>query len=228
MSPVFLYELGLLTAFASEQFLEGNILIVMRNYLASVIIMATLTACGTTTRFVDQPQLTIDGAGRDVHQATADLFDASTPYTIRLCEADPVSKRCNKGSSGIRAHGVGGLLLPLALYISGMTVSKQTPSDEGWAIDTSFHSKVDTIAPLCRTAHGQILLRSNNTVSVKINSFYCNWALVGNVLVTADLSLDQVNIQEKAFTGFYKVSFHGTGNAAGSGYYRAEIVPSTT
>ena len=228
MARVFFTELGLLTTFATEQFLEGNTLIVMRNFLTSAIILATLTACGTTTHFVDQPQLTIDETGRDAHQAAADLFDASTPYTISLCEADPVSKQCNKGSSGIRAHGVGGLLLPLALYISGMTVSKQTPSDEGWAIDTSFHSKVDAIAPLCRTAHGQIVLRSNNTASVKVNSFYCNWALVGNVLVTADLSLDQMNIKEKAFTGFYKVSFHGTGNAVGSGYYRAVIFPSTT
>jgi hypothetical protein len=26
-------------------------------------------------------------------------------------------------------------------------------------------------------------------------------------------------------TGFYKITFHGTGNAAGSGYYKAVIVP---
>jgi hypothetical protein len=52
-----------------------------------------------------------------------------------------------------------------------------------------------------------------------------NWVVVGNVLVNTDLSIDNISLKDKVFTGFYKVTFHGTGNAAGSGYYRAVIVP---
>jgi hypothetical protein len=111
------------------------------------------------------------------------------------------------------------------LNVSGMTVSKQIPSDTGWAIDAAVQSKADAIPPLCRTAHGQILARENNTNTLQLQSFYCNWAVVGNVIVNADFSIDHIDSQNKVFNGFYKITFHGTGNAAGSGYYRAVIVP---
>jgi hypothetical protein len=60
---------------------------------------------------------------------------------------------------------------------------------------------------------------------VQLRNFYCNWLVIGNVVVNADLSIDNVNLKDRVFTGFYKVTFHGTGNAAGSGYYKAVIVP---
>ncbi len=102
-------------------------------------------------------------------------------------------------------------------------MSKQSPAQSGWAIDASVESKVDAISPLCRTAHGQILLRDNDTLTVHLRN--CNWVVVGNVLVNTDFSIDHIDPPNKAFTGFYKITFHGTGNAAGSGYYKAVIVP---
>jgi len=194
-------------------------------FLLTALSLLVLSGCGTTRRFIDQPQLTVAGSDKTAHQAAAELFDGLTPYTVNLCEADPVSKECRKGSDGIRANGVGGLLLPLALHLRGMTVSKQSPAQSGWAIDASVESKVDAISPLCRTAHGQILLRDNDTVTVHLRNFYCNWVVVGNVLVNTDFSIDHIDPPNKAFTGFYKITFHGTGNAAGSGYYKAVIVP---
>jgi hypothetical protein len=156
--------------------------------------------------------MTINAPGKDARQAAADLFDSSTPYTVRLCEADPSSKECKKGNEGITATGVGGLILPLTLHVTGMVVSKQNPSAEGWAIDASFQSKVDAVSPLCRTAHGQIVSRDNNTLSVQLGNFYCNWVVIGNVVVNVDLSIEDINLKDKAFTGFYKMTFHGTGN----------------
>lgn len=70
-------------------------------------VCLTLSACGTTRRFVDGPQLTIDGTDRTLRQASAELFDGMTPYKVSLCEADPVSKDCKKGSDGVRANGIG-------------------------------------------------------------------------------------------------------------------------
>ena len=194
-------------------------------FILTSLLVLTLSGCGTTRRFVDEPKLTVDGSDKTTHQAAAELFDGLTPYRVNLCEADPVSKECKKGSDSIRANGVGGLLLPLALHLRGMTVSKQSPAQTGWAIDASVESKVDAISPLCRTAHGQILLRDNDTVTVHLRNFYCNWVVVGNVLVNADFSIDHIDSISRAFTGFYKITFHGTGNAAGSGYYKAVIVP---
>jgi hypothetical protein len=169
--------------------------------------------------------LTVDGSDETSRQATTELFDGVTPYKVRLCEADLVSKDCKKGSNGVRANGVGGLFIPLVLNVSGMTVRKQSPSDSGWAIDAAVQSKADAIPPLCRTAHGQILLRDNNTITVQLQNSYGNWVVVGNFLVNADFSIDHIDPQNKVFNGFYKITFHGTGNAAGSGYYRAVIVP---
>jgi len=194
-------------------------------FILTIWVFMTLSACGTTRRFIDQPHLTVDDANKTPRQATAELFDGATPYKVSLCEADPVSKDCKKGSDGVRAHGVGGLLIPLVLNVSGMTVSKQTPADSGWAIEAAVQSKADAIPPLCRTARGQILLRANDTITVQLQSFYCNWVAVGNVFVNADFSIDHIDSQHKVFNGFYKITFHGTGNAAGSGYYRAVIVP---
>ena len=195
-----------------------------RLILTSLLLLA-LSGCGTTRRFVDEPKLTVDGSDETAHQAAAELFDGPAPYVVNLCEADPVSKECKQGSDSIRANGVGGLFFPLALHMTGMTVSKQDPSDTGWAIETSVQSKVDAIPPLCRAAHGQILLRQNDTITVQLRNFYCNWVVVGNVLVNADFSIDHIDSRHKAFYGFYKITFHGTGNAAGSGYYRAVIAP---
>jgi hypothetical protein len=185
----------------------------------------TLSACGTTHRFVDQPQLTVVGADKTVRQATTELFGTVTPYRVSLCEGDPMSKNCKKGSNGVRANGVGGLFIPLVLNVNAMTVRKQSPSDSGWVIETSVQSKADAIAPLCRIAHGQIQMRENNTITLQLRNFYCNWIVVGNVIVNADFSIDYIDPQNKVFSGFYKMTFHGTGNAAGSGYFRAAIVP---
>ncbi len=190
-------------------------------------VLLLLSACGTTRRFVEQPRLTVVGTESTPRTATAKLFDGVTPYKVSLCEADPVSKDCKKGSDGVRARGVGGLLIPLVLNVNGMTVSKQTASDSGWSIDASVQAKADAIPPLCRTAHGQIVLRDNDTVAVQLRDFYCNWLAVGNVLVNADFSIDRIDSQNRVFNGFYKVTFHGTGNVSGSGYYKAVIVPAT-
>jgi hypothetical protein len=142
-----------------------------------------------------------------------------------LCEADASSKECLDGNHGILATGVGGLVFPLTLRITAMTISSQSRGTAGWAIDASFQSKVDAVSPMCRSAHGEIVPRDNNTLSLRFDSFYCNWLVIGNVLVQADLSIDHISLKDKVFSGYYKVSFHGIGNASGSGYYRAAIAP---
>ena len=195
----------------------------IKHCLGVTVCLIALIACGTTRRFVDEPQLIIDDAPENARQAVGELFGLATPYTVEFCEADPASRQCNQGSKGITATGVGGLLLPLTLHVKALVVSREVPSDDGLAFDASFDSAVDGISPVCRTARGKIISRENNTASVQFEHFYCNWVLIGNVLVNADLSVDRISLKDKAFTGFYRISLHGTGNAAGSGYYKAVV-----
>lgn len=193
--------------------------------LTATLGLLALTACGTTRHFVDQPQLTLDPPDKTAHQAIDELFQLTPPYTLTLCEADAVSKQCQKDSPGITARGVGGLFLPLTLHVKGMRIQSQRPTPDGLAFDASMDAKVDAISPLCGSVGGKVLVRDNNTASVQLNRFYCNWVVVGNVIVNAEFSMDSINLESKVVTGFYKVTFHGTGNAAGSGYYRAVIAP---
>jgi hypothetical protein len=193
--------------------------------LGMSFFLIALAACGTTRHFVEQPQLRIDEPQKDARQAVTQLFGSDTPFIVRLCEADQSSKECKKEDEGITATGVGGLFIPLTLHVRGMLVRKERQTVDGLVIDVSLDAKADAISPLCGTVRGTILSRDNNTASVQLRNFYCNWAVVGNVLVNADLSIDSINLRDKVFTGFYKVTFHGTGNAVGSGYYRAAIRP---
>lgn len=199
---------------------------VLQNIRNCVLALSLiLTACGTTRRFVEQPSLAVDEPQEGIRQAIADLYGETTPYTIQLCEADLSSKECKSGSKGITATGVGGLLLPLTLHVRDVVVRQQSQSIEGLSFDASLDATVDGVSPLCGTVHGKIVSRDNNTASIELRNFYCNWVVVGNVIVNADLSIDTIHVKDKMFTGFYKVTFHGTGNAGGSGYYKAVITP---
>jgi len=196
----------------------------VRGYAGIALLTVALAGCGTTRRYVAEPPFTSDGSQTDARQAVRDFFGALTPpYSVRLCEADSASKQCNQHRQGIAARGVGGLLLPLTLYVTGMDVKSQRPSSDGFAFEASVDASVDRIAPLCGTVGGRIISRDNNTAAVQLRHFYCNWIVVGNVLVDADFSIDSLDPNTRVVTGFYRLTFHGTGNAAGSGYYRAVV-----
>ena len=203
------------------------------NSAMAALLAAMLNGCGSTGQFVEQPHTTtLDEPQEDARRAIAELFLPMTPpYSVKLCEADPASRECRKESKGIAATGVGGLLLPilpLTLHVRGMEVQRQHQAADGLTFAASLDATVDAIAPLCGTVEGRIISRDNDTASFQLRNFYCNWALVGNVIVNADLSVDSINVKDRIVTGFYRITFHGTGNATGSGYYKAVIVPKST
>ena len=92
----------------------------------------------------------------------------------------------------------------------------------------SFSAKLDTpvnkIQPFCGTVDGKIETRAPQNATLQMSNFYCNWAVIGNVITNATFSIDSVDPVSRSFTGYYKISFYGTGNANGSGYYRAELL----
>jgi len=93
--------------------------------LLTILVILTLSACGTTHRFVEQPQ-TVAGTDLTPRQATQELFDGVAPYSVSLCEADPISKHCKKGSDGVRANEGLRKLTRIAGMWSGVTRAVQS------------------------------------------------------------------------------------------------------
>ena len=192
------------------------------------VVAVTLVGCGSLGNYVARPALTVEGTSTDAHQAINQMFASGRPYALALCEADLHSHQCKNGA-GLSASGVGGPVLPLFLNVSGMQVTQQHEVTDGLALGgVKVAATVDGIPPACATAQGTITSASGSTASLKIDRFYCNWMGIGNVLTSVDLSIDNINLADRAFTGYYRLQFYGTGNATGSGYYKAVISPRTT
>ena len=163
----------------------------------------------------------IDGASQPTAAAVTGFFASREAYTVELCEAETASKQCVKGDPGISAKGIGGLFLPLKLYVKGIAVH----SVDGSSLKAAVESKVDAVTPLCGAVEIDIMTQQSSAASLHLKPFYCNWLAIGNVIVNAELSIDTISSKANVFTGYYKISFHGTGNALGSGYFRATLVP---
>jgi hypothetical protein len=116
----------------------------------------------------------------------------------------------------------------LKLRVRGVRVSAVQQTAGATSFDGAVDSKVDAIAPLCGPSRVQAVYGADGSLALRFGKFYCNWALVGNVIVSADFSIDSVSVKDRTLTGFYRITFHGTGNAAGSGYFRADIRPAAS
>lgn len=196
---------------------------------ATVCLVAlSLAACGTTRHYVDHPALTVVPPSATSREAVRAVFAGSTPLYLSLCNANRSTKECLPGDAGITAQGVGGLFLPLRLHVRGVRVSAVHQTAGGTTFDGAVDSKVDAIAPLCGSSHVQAVYGEDGSLSLRFGRFYCNWALVGNVIVGADFAIDSISVKDRILTGFYRITFHGTGNAAGSGYFRASIEPAAS
>jgi hypothetical protein len=189
------------------------------------LVALSLAACGTTRQYVAHPALTITPSSVTPKGAVSAIFSRSTPFYVSLCNASRSTRQCLPGGSGITARAVGGLFLPLTLHVRGIRVSAVHQTTDGPTFDVAFDSKVDAISPVCGSSHVQTAYGNDGSLSLHFARFYCNWALVGNVIVSAALSVDSLSLQDRTLTGYYRITFHGTGNAAGSGYFRASIGP---
>lgn len=195
---------------------------------AALLVALSVTGCGTTRHYVDHPALTVVPPSATARGAVAAIFSGSTPLYLSLCNASRSTRECLPGDSGLTARGVGGLFLPLKLHVRGIRVSAVQQTADGTTFRGAIDSKVDAIAPLCGASQVQALYGADGSLSLRFGKFYCNWALVGNVIVNADFAVDSISVGDRTLTGYYRITFHGTGNAAGSGYFRAAIAPAVT
>ncbi len=191
----------------------------LQRFRTLVVVLAAvfLSACGSTARFVEEPDLQIQGDSVSAFDAVEELFGRrSTPYEIAFCEADPVTGECIDASAAPSATGLGGFFLPLELELKSVTVEQSSATGTLIALSTRLNAPVNNRQSSC----GEVLARieaSPTAATLRIPSNYCNWLVIGNVLQTATLSIDSINLENGTFTGFYKIAFYGTGNARGSG-----------
>ncbi|WP_299610166.1 hypothetical protein [uncultured Tateyamaria sp.] len=61
------------------------------------------------------------------------------------------------------------------------------------------------------------------TRSLTASGFYCNWAGIGNVLATVQLTADWQGESPQTIGGRYLIRFNGTGNGSGAGTFRADV-----
>ena len=114
------------------------------------------------------------------------------------------------------------------MNVSDLDIKSVKPAANGYAFSSHVGATVDAIPPLCGTVDVTITNGSNNTASVQLSNFYCNWAAIGNVLASMKLSIDHIDVADQTFTGYYRITFYGTGNASGSGYFKGTIVKQAT
>ncbi len=200
----------------------------MRNKLAGTFALTmaalSLDACGGTGRFVAQPPLDVGRSAMNTPDTVDRLFTASpAPYEIRFCNADQSSKTCKPGSDGLSAFGIGGPIFPLSMNVGQLDIKTVRPEGDALAISSGVGATVDAIPPVCGTVGGTITTKGD-TASIQLSNFYCNWAVIGNVLASIKLSIDSIDLPDQTFTGFYRITFYGTGNASGSGYFKGKIV----
>lgn len=194
--------------------------------VAYICFTILVSGCSGTANYIAEPQLKIIGTPKPVRQSINDLFNTiPTPYTIMLCEADVTNKACLKNDDGISASGIGGLGLPLFMDMDGMDISETSMVDAQLTLKAKLNADINKIPPWCGNVEGKVNIKQNRTASMELSNFYCNWAVIGNVLTNVDLSIDTIDPQANSFTGYYKISFYGTGQGVGSGYYKAVIRP---
>jgi hypothetical protein len=205
-----------------------------------LLVVSTLASCIGTGKYVDSPVLRVkdsratssqepshlDAADQITpDQAVANLFlSQAAPFSILLCDADLATGECVEGAGGLSATGLGGFFLPLVMDLSRIDVNEAVLDDEGIELKAKVVATVSEIPPVCGDVDGRISMSSGGHANLEFANFYCNWMAIGNVVTTIKLSIDSIHLNDQSFTGYYSMTFYGTGNANGSGYYKAAIV----
>ncbi len=190
-------------------------------------IIALFTGCGTTSLYVPDPETMIKNRNTSLTDAAEIWLNVLSPsYKMVLCEANQESGECVEPASGLMAKGLGGLFLPLTMEWKWISVSEVlSDQDKKIGFKGNVRALVNGIAPLCASITGRLEVIDDQTIVLVVNQFYCNWAVIGNVLTSAKFSFDSFNIDSLTATGFYRITFFGTGNARGSGYFKIQRQP---
>lgn len=173
------------------------------------IIIATVVTAGCST--LPDPQTALDTQSQSALTSTLETLAAAPTADLSFCETDATARQCTTGSTGLKAAGLGGVFLPLDATLTRMTLR---------AGEADFDMSINGIPARCATAPVAI---DDATRSMTAAGFYCNWAGIGNVLATVQLTADWQGESPNAIGGRYLIRFNGTGNGSGAGTFRADL-----
>ena len=185
-----------------------------------------LTACGGVSNYIadTQPRLVDSDAAGSPAEVLEELVTLEgQELAIEFCEASVETGECLGPNKKPSASGIGGLFLPLKMELRELRLSAYDAADDSF--EARLDAPVNAIPPACGEVDGRIDRgEDGNALRVRIPSFYCNWAGIGNVLTSMTFAIRDISADRSYFTGYYRIEFYGTGNATGSGFFRAQLV----
>ncbi|MEM7626243.1 MAG: hypothetical protein AAF333_11660 [Planctomycetota bacterium] len=194
----------------------------------ALIFSLLVTGCGSTAYFREDQRMTAASSGLTPADALDALFTASPePLVIELTKTREREDQAKTEQGGLTGLGIGGLFLPLVLEVNALELTEVRPIDRGYAFKAKVKSTVNLIPPIDGKVAGRAVVRDDGTAVLSLDPFYSNWVGIGNVLFWMKYSVEVVDLDALTFSGSYLFRFHGTGNATGSGFYRASLGPPT-
>ena len=119
-------------------------------------------------------------------------------------------------SRGINLFVLGGTLIPGILSIDEIDFSEHHRTDEGLEMTVASRSTYVGIPPVCRNSKALLRVK-NGRAELSFDNFYCNWMVVGNVIV--GIKMELVKITDQEAEGAYTVRVNGTANGIGRGLF---------
>lgn len=156
---------------------------------------------------------------RNVHAFFGFREDGSDgqPVRLKLCEGDPQTRLCK--DEGLSIFVLGGPIIPGQLNVKGLQVSDFVQNGSTLRMRADPKSTYVGVPPACESTTLSVDVLPENQVQIDFASLYCNWLVIGNVLVRAKFSLDFIDYKKVVAGGNYELKVNGTANGAGSGYF---------
>jgi hypothetical protein len=145
------------------------------------------------------------------------LFADGLTQEFKPCEANPGDTKCQSDDLGLFVMGGP---IPGRGALKGMTVMSAITAPDGKSVRLRVAMNETFIGTpiFCANADATLAISPTGQVVLEVESHYCNWALVGNLLNTLSFVFDRVDLSSRTITGYYSIGVAGTGNGKGSGY----------
>ncbi|MBL7178731.1 MAG: caspase family protein [Desulfobacterales bacterium] len=194
----------------------------------AVCTALALSACAGAPRLDEVKSVRMCAAGKcgwGGQDYTADemlngifqLFKRTEDNSYNLCDADPESKKCKDDDismfvQGGPIPGIGSLNRAEVLDV------QMNPKQYTITSLVSNHQKFIGI-PMATTDHNSTInVYSPQKIVLVEDDHYANWMAVGNVVMSFNMAIDYVNLDQGQLGGYYSWGSAGTGIGKGSGY----------
>lgn len=140
-----------------------------------------------------------------------------SPVRLKFCEGDPQTRLCK--DDGLSIFVLGGPIIPGKLNVKGLQVSNFVRDGSTLKMRADPKSTYVGVPPACESTTLSVDVLPENQVKIDFASLYCNWLVIGNVLVRAKFSLGFIDYKNVVAGGNYELRVNGTANGAGAGYF---------